>query len=59
VIVTLDDGTRRVLHVSSQINDKETDKGHYAAVDDKRDVFLLTADMLKRVEVSLPELEKR
>jgi hypothetical protein len=59
VIVTLDDGTRRVLHVSSQTNDKETDKGHYAAIDDKRDVFLLTADMLNRVEVLLPELEKR
>lgn len=59
VAVTLDDGTRRVLRVSSQINDKETDKGHYARIDDKRDVFLLAADMLKRVEVSLPELEKR
>lgn len=59
VIVTLDDGTRRVLHVSSQSNDKETDKGHYATVDDKRDVFLLAADMLNRVEVSLSELEKR
>lgn len=59
VIVTLDDGTRRILHVSGQTNDKETDKGHYATVDDKRDVFLLAADMLKRVEVSLPDLEKR
>jgi len=59
VVVTLDDGTRRVLHVSSQTNDNETDKGHYSCVDDKRDVFLLAADMLKRVEVSLPELEKR
>lgn len=59
VVVTLDDGTRHVLHVSSQTNDKETDKGHYATIDDKRDVFLLAADMLKRVEVSLPELEKR
>lgn len=59
VIVTLDDGTRRVLHVSSLTNDKESDKGHYATVDDKRDVFLLAADMLQRVEVSLPDLEKR
>jgi hypothetical protein len=59
VIVTLDDGTRRVLHVSSQLSDKEADKGHYAAIDDKRDVFLLSSDMLKRIEVSLPELEKR
>ena len=59
VIVTLDDGARRVLHVSSQTNDKEADKGHYAIVDDKRDVFLLATDMLKRVEVSLPDLEKR
>lgn len=59
VIVTLDDGTRRVLHVSTQMNDKGTDKGHYATIDDNRDVFLLSADMLKRFEVSLPELEKR
>ena len=59
VIVILDDGTQRVLHVSSQTNDKETDKGHYATVDDKRDVFLFAADMLKRVEVTLPDLEKR
>ncbi len=59
VIVVLDDGTRRVLHVSSQTNDKETDKGHYATVDNKRDVFILAPDQLKRIEVSLPELEKR
>jgi hypothetical protein len=58
VSVTLDDGTRRVLHVSQQTNDHETDKGRYACVDDQHDVFLLTADMLKRVEVSLPDLEK-
>ncbi len=59
VIVTLDDGATRVLRISSQLSDKEADKGHYAVIDDKRDVFLLTADTLKRIEVSLPELEKR
>ncbi len=58
VSVTLEDGTRRVLHVSQQTSDRETDKGRYACVDDKHDVFLLTADMLKRIEVSLPDLEK-
>jgi hypothetical protein len=58
VTVTLEDGAKRTLRVSAQGNDKEADKGKYAVVNDGRDVFLLTEDTLKRIEVSLPELEK-
>ncbi len=57
--VSLEDGARRVLRVSQQTHDKGPEQGHYACIDDKHDVFLLTGDMLKRIEVSLPELEKR
>ncbi len=59
VSVTLEDGSRRFLRVTSQMNDKQADKGHYACIDDSRDVFLLTPETLKRFEVYLPELEKR
>ncbi len=58
VTVMLEDGTKRVLRVSEKGHDREGDKGRYATIDDGRDVFLLTEETLKRIDVSLPDLEK-
>jgi len=58
VMVTLDDGSSQVLWVSAKKGDDGTDKGHYATVEGRSGVFLLTADSLQRFEVSLDDLEE-
>jgi len=54
---TLEDGTRHSLLVSSKICSFDPDKGHYGAIAGRGEVFLLTPDMVRRLDVKLPDLE--
>ncbi len=57
VTVELADGTTRILRVSTQVCQRDPDKGLYAVVEGKTGVFLLTSETVKRFEVSIGELE--
>ena len=57
VTLNLDDGGSRVLRVSGGVCTLDPDKGHYADVEGRDGVFLLTPGTIKRFEVSLVELE--
>lgn len=57
VTVTLEDDTSQVLRVSDRSGEKGTDKGLFANLRGRTDVFLLTADTAKRFRVNLDELE--
>jgi len=60
VVIWLEDDTSRVLWVSSEQGDDgtRTNRGFYATVKGVDGVFLLTADSVKRFEISLDELEE-
>lgn len=57
--VTLADGTSHALWVSDQAGDNGTDRGFFSTVVGSGNVFLLTAESVKRLHVSLDELEER
>ncbi len=57
VAVEQADGTSQVLWVSSTTSELGPDKGFYAAVQGRGDVFLFAADSVARITVSLDELE--
>lgn len=58
VTVTLDDNASHTLWISEQVAVKGPDRGSYAAVKNASGVFLLSAASLRRLEVSLDELEE-
>ncbi len=57
VTVTVKDGAQHVLRVSSLRGGSGTEEGHYAAVDGRSGVFVLTDGSLQRFDVVLEELE--
>ncbi len=59
VVVSLEDGSERVLWVSDQVGQAGAERGYFANVKGRSDVFLLTDDSLKRLAVSLEKLEAR
>jgi len=59
IVITTDDGGVRRLQISAQTSEGLPDKGHYATVEGRGEVFLLTPELVKTVTASLGELEKR
>ena len=57
VTVEQADGTQHVLWVSKKTSELGSDKGSFAAVQGRGDVFIMSADSLERIKVSLDELE--
>jgi hypothetical protein len=58
VTVSLANGTDYVLRISSQVGGRGDEAGHYASLDRRPGVFILTGDSLQRFEVRLNELER-
>ncbi|MEK6675387.1 MAG: DUF4340 domain-containing protein [Planctomycetota bacterium] len=59
VTVELTEGTSLVLVVSPNQTEKGPDKGHYAQVKGRDEVFLLPMESLSRFQVSLADLEAK
>ena len=57
VTVSIDDGTQHVLLVSNRQGGSGAENGFYCGIKGRSHVFLLTADSVKRFEVSLGDLE--
>lgn len=59
VTVTVADSAALTLRVSSELAGSGPERGHYATASGTEGVFLLTPDSLKRIEVSLANLEAK
>lgn len=58
VTLSLADGTTHTLNISSRQATRGLDRGFFAFVDQRREVFLLTANTVARFRVSLDDLEE-
>lgn len=58
IMVTLDDGTSQTLLIADQLRNIGSNRGYFAMLEDHDEVFLVSADTLRRFAVSLPDLEQ-
>ncbi len=59
VVLVFEDGSERMLRVSNRSFQKDASLGSYATVDANQSLFLLTADTIQRLAVSLDDLESK
>ncbi len=58
VAVTLDGGAKLILHISIKRADKGAEQGYFATTPADSTVFIMTYDVVKRIAVSLNQLEQ-
>jgi hypothetical protein len=58
VAATLDGGAKLVLHISTKRADQGTEQGYFATTPADSTVFIMAYDVVKRIAVSLDQLEQ-
>ena len=58
ITVTLNDGTAQTLLITEPLRNIGSERGYYAMLEDRGDVFLVSEDTVQRFAVVLPDLEQ-